>query len=209
VGRLRRSYYDAFSKVYDRFVALHSRDAGGAARSFLAGLLHVQHGGSVLDVCTGTGTLLPHLHERVGGSGRVVGLDFSRGMLGVARVKTAALPGVSLVAGDAARLPFATESFDAVTCSHAFYELKGELRESTLRDVRRVLRPGGAFFMMEHDVPTNPVVKVLYYVRLTVVGSGHAIAFLRRERDILATRFATVERVAAAGGRSKVMVCRK
>jgi ubiquinone/menaquinone biosynthesis C-methylase UbiE len=209
VRPLRRSYYNVFSRFYDRFVALHSRDAGGEARTFLADLVPAQDGGSILDVCTGTATLLPHLQERVGRGGRVIGLDFSRGMLGVARTKTRTFPAIHLVEGDVGCLPFAEESFDAVTCSHAFYELKGELRESALREIRRVLRPSGAFLMMEHDVPANPVVRVLFYLRLTVVGAGNAITFLRQERDILATRFATVEKVAAAGGRSKVMVCWK
>ena len=78
--RMRRAYYDAFSRFYDRFVALHSRDTGGLARKFLADRLPVQEGGAVLDICTGTATLLSHLQAKVGGDGRVVGLDFSRGM---------------------------------------------------------------------------------------------------------------------------------
>jgi ubiquinone/menaquinone biosynthesis C-methylase UbiE len=207
VRRLRRSYYNRFSKFYDRFVALHSRDEGGLARGFLADLLPVRDASSVLDMCTGTGTLLAYLQEKVGRDGRVIGVDFSRGMLKVAAAKTASFPAIHLVEGDAGRLPFAAESFDAVTCSHAFYELKGELRESALQEIGRVLRPGGAFLMMEHDVPANAVVKALFYLRLTVVGAGNAIAFLRRERDILEARFARVEKVVAPGGRSKVMVC--
>jgi demethylmenaquinone methyltransferase/2-methoxy-6-polyprenyl-1,4-benzoquinol methylase len=66
---LRRAYYDKFSRFYDRFVALHSRDPQGLARKFLADQAAVQSGGSVLDVCTGTGTLLSHLQEKVGRDG--------------------------------------------------------------------------------------------------------------------------------------------
>jgi ubiquinone/menaquinone biosynthesis C-methylase UbiE len=208
VRRLRRSYYDRFSRFYDRFVTLHSRDEGSLVRKFLADLVPAHDGSSVLDVCTGTATLLPHLQERVGRDGRVIGVDFSRGMLNVAAAKTARFPTIHLVEGDVGSLPFARESFDAVTCSHAFYELKGKVRENALQEIRRVLRPGGAFLMMEHDVPANGVAKALFYLRLTIVGAGNAMAFLRRERDILATRFAAVEKVAAPGGRSKVMVCR-
>jgi ubiquinone/menaquinone biosynthesis C-methylase UbiE len=209
VRRLRRSYYDAFSRRYDGFIALHSRDESGLARRFLADRLPVAEGASVLDVCTGTATLLAHLRERVGREGRVVGVDFSRGMLNVARAKTASLRGVHLVEGDAGLLPFAAESFDAVTCSHAFYELKGEAQESALKEIRRVLKPTGWFLMMEHDVPQGPIVRALFYLRLTVVGGGNAVAFLRRERETLGARFATVEKLKAPGGRSKVMVCRK
>ena len=207
--RLRRAYYDRFSPFYDRFVALHSRDTEGVARKFLADKLPVRPGDSVLDVCTGTATLLPHVQERVGRDGHVVGVDFSRGMLKVARAKTRRLPNIHLVEGDVGDLPFPAESFDAVTCSHAFYELKGETQESALQEIVRVLKSSGAFLMMEHDVPVNPVVRALFYLRLTVVGAGKAIAFLRREQEILRSRFAKVEKVVAPGERSKVMVCWK
>jgi len=207
--RLRRSYYDRFSRFYDRFVALHSSDTAGLARKFLADRLPPKEAGSILDVCTGTATLLPHLQEKVGRDGRVVGLDFSRGMLKVASAKIRSLPNIHLVEGDAGNLPFAAGMFDAVTCSHAFYELKGETREGALREILRVLRPSGVFLMMEHDVPTNPVVRALFYLRLTLVGAGRAVAFLRREQEILKGCFAKVEKVTTPAGRSKVMVCWK
>ena len=209
MSRLRRAYYDAFSRFYDRFVALHSRDTGGLARKFLADRLPVREGGSVLDLCTGTATVLPLLQEKVGRDGRVVGVDFSRGMLEAARAKVRGLPSIHLVEGDAANLPFAADAFDSVTCSHAFYELKGETQRGALREIRRVLKPGGVFLMMEHDVPANLVVRALFYLRLTVVGAGRAIAFLRREQQVLGEYFSRVEKVVSPAGRSKVMVCRK
>jgi len=46
--------------------------------------------------------------------------------------------------------------YDAVTCSHAFYEIKGGTRNWVLQETIRVLKPKGAFLMMEHDVPPNP-----------------------------------------------------
>jgi demethylmenaquinone methyltransferase/2-methoxy-6-polyprenyl-1,4-benzoquinol methylase len=66
---MRRAYYDKFSRFYDRFVALHSRDPESLARRFLADRLPVQNGGSVLDVCTGTGTVLFRLQAKVGRDG--------------------------------------------------------------------------------------------------------------------------------------------
>ena len=207
--RGRRAYYDMFSRFYDRFVALHSGDKQGLARKFLVNCIPVRNGGAVLDLCTGTGTLLTHLQAKVGAEGQVVGLDFSHGMLQAAQEKTRKFANVHLVEADAASLPFATGSFDAVTCSHAFYELKGETRERALQEVVRVLRPEGTFLMMEHDVPSNPLIKALYYLRLTFIGGGRAIAFLRREREVLEQYFASIEKVAAPAGRSKVMICRK
>ena len=203
----RRRYYDKFSRYYDRFVAFHSRDTQQVARKFLADLLPMRNGGSVLDICTGTATLLSHLQAKVGRDGRVVGVDFSHGMLKVAHEKTRNFPNVNLVEADAAHLPFARGSFDAITCSHAFYELKGETQGCALQEILRVLKPKGTFLMMEHDVPPNPFLRALFYLRLAVVGAGRAVTFLRREREILEGYFGSVERVAA--GRSKVMICHK
>ena len=206
---MRRAYYDKFSKFYDPFVALHSRDVQGLARKFLADRVPVQNGGSVLDICTGTATLLSHLQAKVGGEGQVVGVDFSHGMLKVAQAKTRSFLNVHLVEADAGRLPFAAGSFDAVTCSHAFYEIKGETQSWALEEILRVLRPKGAFLMMEHDVPSNLFLRALFYVRLTVAGAGRAVAFLRREREVLEGYFGSVEKALSPAGRSKILICWK
>lgn len=207
--RIRRAYYDWFSTFYDRFVSLHSRDKRGTARIFLVEQPAIQNGGSVLDLCTGTATVLPLLAEKVGREGKVVGVDFSHGMLTVAQGKTRSLYNVFLVEADAGCLPFVHSSFDAVTCSHAFYELKGDTQDRALKEIIRVLKPGGTFLMMEHDVPTNPFVKALFYLRLTFIGAGQAVTFLRHERAFLEKYFENVEKRLAPAGRSKVMVCRK
>jgi ubiquinone/menaquinone biosynthesis C-methylase UbiE len=206
---MRRAYYDKFSRYYDRFVALHSRDTQGLARKFLADRLPAQNGGSVLDVCTGTATLLSHLQAKVGRDGQVVGADFSHGMLKVAHEKTRNFPNVYLAEANAGRLPFAAGTFDAVTCSHAFYELKGETQDRALREIVRVLKPKGAFFMMEHDVPSHPCVRALFCLRLALMGAGRTVTFLRHEREVLEGYFGSVEKVVAPAGRSKVMICRK
>lgn len=207
--RGRRAYYDKFSRFYDRFVALHSRDKQGLARKFLVDQIPVQNAGSVLDLCTGTGTLLTHMQAKVGPDGQVVGVDFSHGMLKVAQDKNKSLANIRLVEADAGCLPFANGAFDVVTCSHAFYELKGDTQDQALQEIVRVLGPRGSFLMMEHDVPANPFVRALFYLRLTFIGAGQAITFLRREQEVLERHFESVEKVVAPAGRSKVMICRK
>ncbi len=207
MGRLRRAYYDWFSKRYDGFVALHSRDKQGAARKFLADHVPVTAGGSVLDLCTGTATLLPSLQGRVGPQGRVAGVDVSMGMLKVARAKTRDVPNLYLIEAEAEHLPFGDGTFEAVTCSHAFYELAGKAQDEALREVRRVLNPAGAFLMMEHDVPLNPLVRMLFYVRLASMGAGRAFSILRHEQDLLSRYFGLVENLPVPEGRSKVWIC--
>lgn len=205
-SRYRVRYYDAFSRVYDRFVAAHSSDREGRLRETLAERSGLLPDARALDLCTGTGAMLPSLLRRTGTRGLVVGLDFSRGMLGQARRRLGGRPGVALVRAEAGRLPFRAGCFDAVTCSHAFYELKGDGAERALAEVRRTLRPGGSFLMMEHEVPTRPLVRLLFYVRLLSMGLRKAREVLGNEEALFRRHFQAVERVATDTGRSKIIV---
>ena len=151
----------------------------------------------------------PIFRRKSAAHGLVVGVDFSRGMLKASQAKTASLPNVHLVEADAGHLPFRAGAFDAVTCSHAFYELKGETRDRALQEILRVLRPKGTFLMMEHDVPSNLIVRTLFYLRLTIIGAGRAITFLRHEREVLERYFQSVEKTGPPTGRSKILICWK
>jgi ubiquinone/menaquinone biosynthesis C-methylase UbiE len=203
----RQGYYNVFSKFYDKFVALHSADKQGALRHFFSETVPVEEGGVLLDVCTGTGSLLRHLRKRVGPRGFVAGVDFSQGMLQVARARTEVHHNIALVTSDVGFLPFDEETFDAVTCTHAFYELKGKTQDYALREICRVLKPGRPFLMMEHDVPNRLFIRALFYVRLFFMGAKRAIAVLRHERETLERYFRVVEKIPTPTGRSKIVLC--
>lgn len=204
--RLRIRYYDAFSRIYDRFVAAHSSDREGRVRKALANATALEAGDRALDVCTGTGALLPVVAQRSGQGGLLVGLDFSGGMLRQAKAKLAGMAGVVLVRADAEQLPFRGETFHAVTCSHAFYELKGTGAERTLREIVRVLRPDGRFLMMEHEVPERPVLRALFYVRLLSMGLRKALEVLGHEETLFRRHFPVVERIGTETGQSKIIM---
>ena len=202
----RVRYYNAFSRVYDRFVAAHSSDRDGRLRELLAERASLAPGARALDLCTGTGAMLPALTRRAGAAGLVVGLDFSRGMLERAQEKLADTPGVALVRAEAARLPFRSGSFDAVTCSHAFYELKGAEAERALESVGRILHPGGVFLMMEHEVPEKPLIRLLFYIRLLSMGLRKALEVMGHEETLFRRHFARVERITTDTGKSKIIL---
>jgi len=208
-SHFRRIYYDAFSRFYDGFVALHSSDSQGATREFLSSMVPARDGDRILDMCTGTGSLLVWLQNRVESCVLAVGVDFSRGMLKVNQKKTEIYENICLVEADVASLPFREQSFDAVTCSHAFYELKGEAQEKSLQEVLRVLKPGKVFFMMEHDLPENLLVRAMFYLRLALMGAKRAMSILRHEKTMLERHFRRVEKVITPTGRSKIMICQK
>jgi len=203
----RQSYYNAFSRFYDRFVALHSIDVHGALRKFFSDKVPVKETDFVLDICTGTGSLLLYLREKIGPKGLVVGVDFSRGMLKVGQEKTKMYVNISLVESDVTCLPFKPNGLDAVTCTHAFYELRGEAQDRVLREIVRVLKPGKPFLMMEHDVPKSVFIRMLFYIRLFSMGARKALYILRHEIRTLERYFRIVEKIPSPTGRSKIMIC--
>lgn len=208
--KYRRKYYDFFSHFYDAFIALHSRDQSGELRKFLVQQAKLKPGDIALDICTGTGSVLPNLHEHVGAEGLVVGLDFSHGMLRAARDRWGhKFSHICFIEADVAHLPFGDNSLEGVTCSHAFYELKGDTQERALREIGRILKKGKPFLMMEHDVPDNPVIKFLFYLRIYFMGSGKAMEILGREQVVFQKYFARVQRIRTPSGGSKIFICRK
>jgi demethylmenaquinone methyltransferase/2-methoxy-6-polyprenyl-1,4-benzoquinol methylase len=207
MSSLRQSYYNLFSKVYDRIIDLHSHDLQGRLRSALADRTGLKAGDVAIDLCTGTGSVPPFLAEKVGSDGLVIGLDFSSGMLQKAAVKIRKrdIKNIVLIQADAQHLPFKDRTISAVTCSHAFYELKGEVREKTIMEVKRVCRTGGRFCMMEHEVPRKKFIKFLFYIRMVVAGNLGSKALLRQEANFFKGHFSEVKKEILPGGNTKVI----
>jgi len=106
----------------------------------------VRPGDRVLDACCGTGDLA--VAARRAGAGAVVGLDFAERMLEWARRKE---PSIEWVRGDVLALPFDDGSFDAATVGFGVRNV--EDLEAGLRELRRVLRPGGRLGVLEITTP--------------------------------------------------------
>ena len=105
-----------------------------------------QPGDRVLDLAAGTGTSSEPI---AAGGAFVVACDFSLGMLNVGHQRN---PRLSFVAGDGLALPFADESFDAVTISFGLRNVHD--RHAGLRELLRVTRPGGRIVVCEFSQPT-------------------------------------------------------
>ena len=98
----------------------------------------------ILDVACGTGKLIHHL-QRTMPKAQLFGVDLSPHYIQKAQATCAELPGVSLIVGNAEELPLADATFEAVTCGFVFHELPADARRRVVREVARVLKPGGLF----------------------------------------------------------------
>jgi demethylmenaquinone methyltransferase/2-methoxy-6-polyprenyl-1,4-benzoquinol methylase len=123
-------------------------------------------GSRVLDLCTGTGELLVKMLPLLGARGHAVGLDFASNMLAVAAQKTQVLQrstptSVAYLLGDAAALPFRSDTFDCLTNGFAMRNML-PAAELVLHEMWRVLRPGGRLIIMDICRPQSAWLARLY-----------------------------------------------
>jgi demethylmenaquinone methyltransferase / 2-methoxy-6-polyprenyl-1,4-benzoquinol methylase len=125
--------------------------------------MNVKPGSKALDVCCGTADWTIALADAVSPSGEVIGLDFSQNMLkiGQEKVKELGLNQVKLVHGNAMELPFPDGSFDYVTIGFGLRNVPDYLQ--VLKEMHRVLKPGGIAVCLETSQPTILGFKQLYY----------------------------------------------
>ncbi len=127
----------------------------------------------VLDICCGTGDLVRALERGRPAGAPVMGSDFCHPMLVAARAKVG---GGRLFESDALRLPLADAAIDLITVAFGFRNLANY--EAGLREMRRVLRPGGVAAILEFSQPPNPVFGALYrfYSRRVLPAVGGALS---------------------------------
>lgn len=177
--------FDAIAARYDFLNHLLSAGLDRRWRVHAIRSLRLTGRDAVLDVCTGTGDVAMAAVTRPGGAARVLGVDFSGEMLrrGVAKVAAAGLADrISLVRGDATRVPAASASMDAATVAFGIRNVQEPAR--ALAEMHRVLRPGGRVAILEFSIPGSPVIRAVYlpyfrYVlpRIGRLVSGHGSAY--------------------------------
>jgi ubiquinone/menaquinone biosynthesis C-methylase UbiE len=142
--RKTQRIWNRWAGIYDLRVRLFMRRRKAAVEA-----LRPRRGDTVLDLACGTGLNIPHIIKRIGTEGRIVGVDCTRAMLMQARRKVDRhrWQGVALVEADAATLPLAGDSCDAVLCSYAMVIIPDYRR--AIAEAVRVLKPGGRLVLLE------------------------------------------------------------
>ena len=186
-----RAMFDRIARLYDRMNTVMTAGLHHKWRRRAVDLTAVGPGDHVLDVATGTGDLAFELARRVAPGGEVIGVDFSEGMLDLARAKAGGLSGgapptvnAQFRWGNALALDFPDAAFAAATVGFGarnFSDLEQGLREMT-----RVVRPGGHVVVLEITTPTRPPLSTffdLWFDRLVpalgrVAGDSQAYTYL-------------------------------
>jgi demethylmenaquinone methyltransferase/2-methoxy-6-polyprenyl-1,4-benzoquinol methylase len=165
VSQRKRHALELFAGLpagYDRMGALLSFGQDPRWRRALVGAVSPQPAERILDVATGTGLVAFALARAA--ESEITGLDQSQEMLAGARNRLRAHPElsgrVSFVRGEAEQLPFDDRTFDALTFTYLLRYVDDPA--ATMRELVRVLRPGGRIGMLEFGVPANPVLRALW-----------------------------------------------
>ena len=166
--------FDGLPRRYDALAEVLSFGQNGRWRNEM--VRHVEDGRpmSILDVATGTAGVALELVRRT--PARVTGLDLTHPMLrrGQERIERAgATDRVQLVVGQAERLPFPDATFDALTFTYLLRYVADPA--ATLRELARVVKPGGSIASLEFAVPGNPFWRVWWwvYTRLVLPVAGY------------------------------------
>jgi ubiquinone/menaquinone biosynthesis C-methylase UbiE len=160
--------WQVFSRVYDPILALTLRE-----RRFRAAMRQrvdssLPRGGTVLDVGCGTGTFaIAFAAERP--DAEVIGIDGDPQILALAKAKEGA-GRVSWKEGLAGELPFEDGSADVVTMSLVLHHLLPDQKREALAEIRRVLRPGGSFHIVDWGSPHDPIMSAAFFVTQAIDG---------------------------------------
>ena len=155
--------FDRIAGVYDLMNTAMTAGLHHRWRERTADRAELSAGDAALDVCCGTGDLALELARRVGPGGRVVGCDFSERMLELARTKAdGASAGVGFEWADALELPYRDGEFDAVTVGFGVRNLAD--LDLGLREMARVLKPGGRLAILEITQPQRPPLSTFFSI---------------------------------------------
>jgi demethylmenaquinone methyltransferase / 2-methoxy-6-polyprenyl-1,4-benzoquinol methylase len=162
--RLVRALFDPIASTYDLADTILSAGLDARWRKTAVALLELRGGQRVLDLCGGTAGLAALAARDTAPGGLALVADFNAAMIAVGRdrVRRARRPGkILFVQGDAEDLGFPAGVFDAVTVGFGLRNLA--LPERGLREMHRVLKPGGKLMILEFSLPRHALIRRLYH----------------------------------------------
>lgn len=153
--------FDTISGDYDGLNRVISFGIDIKWRKKVVQIIKETNPNSILDIATGTGDLAVALTQT--NASKIIGLDISSGMLevGKEKIKKQGLDHkIDMVLGDSENMPFEDNTFDAITVGFGVRNF--ETLENGLKEILRVLKPGGCFVILETSIPTKTPYKQGY-----------------------------------------------
>ena len=130
-------------------------------------------GEQVLDLCCGSGKLIPYISPYVAPNGHITAVDICESAIRIARKKTKN-QSITLHLASATHLPFRTSFFDKCFISMGLHHMSKQDRCLTLREVCRVLKTGGSLIVAEYNLPKKALSRLMAYAFIKTDKSGEA-----------------------------------
>jgi demethylmenaquinone methyltransferase/2-methoxy-6-polyprenyl-1,4-benzoquinol methylase len=162
-----RRLFATIADRYDLITVVLSYGCDRRWKRRLVAMARVTEATRVLDLATGTGDIAFLLHDT---GARVTGLDITTRMIEIAAVRRAGRSGPRFLVGDMSALPFGPASFDVVTTGYGLRNVPD--LPAALREISRVLVPGGQLLSLDFDRPSNALVRLAYLTYLWAVGGA-------------------------------------
>ncbi|XP_021692523.2 2-phytyl-1,4-beta-naphthoquinone methyltransferase, chloroplastic isoform X1 [Hevea brasiliensis] len=157
----RRALFSRIAPVYDNLNDLLSLGQHRIWKRMAVSWTGAKIGDNVLDLCCGSGDLAFLLSEKVGSSGKVTGVDFSKEQLLIASSRQQLSPkecyqNIEWLEGDATDLPFSDCNFDAITMGYGLRNVIDKLK--AMQEMCRILKPGAKASVLDFNKSTQPFV---------------------------------------------------
>jgi len=164
-GKYVQDTFNSIARNYDLMNTIMTLGLDRSWRRLTVKRSKLGAGGKGLDICCGTGMLTMEQARAAGPKGEIVGLDFSENMLAVAEknvIRFNLQDTITFVQGDAMNLPFENDKFDCATVGWGLRNVPDIL--TVVREMVRVVKPGGKVVSLDMAQPTLPVFKQIYWL---------------------------------------------
>jgi demethylmenaquinone methyltransferase/2-methoxy-6-polyprenyl-1,4-benzoquinol methylase len=173
----KKPLYRMFSQVPDKYDLLNRLITFGFDQIWRKKTAHIcmsDNPVNVMDLCSGTGDLAIEFAKRSNNGTKVISADFCEPMLAVARNKATKLNMIDKIdfkVADAGDLPYPENKFDAIGIAFGFRNLtfKNPKRNQYLKEILRVLAPGGKLFVVETSQPKSALLRKVFHLYFSTV----------------------------------------
>lgn len=173
------NFYKFIAAVYDLLDVIYFHDTGNSPRKVVSKAIDTKD--SVLDLCTGTGTMALRI-ARENTESKVVGIDLSPNMIGVAegKLRKQSLDNINFFVMDATNISFENHSFDKVLISLLLHEVDETLAAGILKEAVRLLKHDGQIIVTEWE-PSKSLWKKLLFFPIHILEPKYYHAFLKKD----------------------------